>query len=149
MNFLKYYLIFNAIFYLGQIIIALVGYVLDINIGTGASMGAIVAGGIVAGRSFCIDHGRLPSSGEKWRLVIGSFLINVAVSVALTAAALVFVPTARLLAAEIVESVGLVPLGLIVVVVTAVYIGVMYFSFGFLLSKVMAKSLGDCERARE
>jgi len=140
-SYLKYYLIFNGVFFLTQILIGLAGYLLEFDFGTGASIGAVMAGCIIAGRSFCIDHGRLPATNEKWRLAIGSLLVNLAISLAVVAAALAFSQSARLLAAEIIEGVGLIPLGLILIVVTALYLGVMYFSFGFLLSKVMAKSL--------
>ena len=139
MSYLKYYLIFNGVFFLTQILIAFVGALLAFDVGTGASIGAAMAGCIIAGRSFCIDHGRLPETNEKWRLAIGSLLVNLAISLALVAVVLAFSQSARVFAAEIIESVGLVPMALILIVVTAVYLGVMYFSFGFLLSKVMAK----------
>ena len=141
MSYFKYYLIFNGVFFLTQILIALLGIILNFDFGTGASIGAVMAGCLIAGRSFCVDHERLPETNEKWRLAIGSLLVNMAISLALVAAALAFSQSARLLAAEIIEGVGIVPLGLILIVVTALYVGVMYFSYGFLLSKVMAKRL--------
>lgn len=146
MSYLKYYLIFNGVFFLTQILIALVGILLQFDIGTGASIGAAMAGCLIAGRSFCIDHGRLPATNEKWHLAIGSLLVNMAISLAFVAAALAFLQSARILAAEIIEGVGLIPMGLILIVVTAVYLGVMYFSYGFLLSKVMAKRLQGADR---
>ena len=56
-----------------------------------------MAGCIIAGRSFCIDHGRLPATNEKWRLVLGSLLYNLAISLAFVAAALAFSQSARVL----------------------------------------------------
>ena len=141
MSYLKYYLIFNGVFFLTQILIAIVGALLSFDFGTGASIGAVMAGCLIAGRVYCGDHMRLPETNEKWRLTIGSLLVNMAISAALLAVVLAFSQTARLLAAEIIQSVGLVAIGVIMIVVTALYVGVMYFSYGFLLSKIMAKRL--------
>ena len=106
MKFLKYFLIFNAVFYLLQISVAVIEFLLDFRIGIGASIGALFASGILAGKSFVSDHGHLPTTGEKWRLVLGSFFTNVLVSLTLSAAVLVFLTDARVLVAQVVEEWG-------------------------------------------
>lgn len=139
MNFFKYYLFFNAVFYLAQIVIAVVEYFLDFRVGTGGSMGALIAAAIIAGKSFHSDHGRLPSKSEKWRLVIGSFLTNVSISLTLSAIALFFLAEARLLATQVVEGLGVTTLAIVMAGICLLYIVVLYFTYGFLLRKIVNK----------
>ncbi len=100
-------------------------------------MGAVVAGAIIAGRAFVLNHQRLPSSAEKWRLVFGSLAISLGVSVVLSALFLAFVPDAADLITSIISQISIAGFAAIMVVVILVHIAAMYFGFGFLLTRIM------------
>lgn len=137
MKLLKYFVLFNGVYYFCQLAIIGIGIVFYIDIPSGASVAAIIAGALMAGRSFVLDHKRLPNSGEKWRLVLGSFAICVALSIVVLGAFVAVLPGFTDAFRALFEELGAPLLVLAVVVTALIYVAVMYFCYGFLLSRIM------------
>lgn len=134
---LKYFLIFNAVYFLAQIVISIVGAIVGIDTGSLSSVGAIMAGAIVSGRSFVLNHQRLPNTAEKWRLVLGSLAVSLGISVLFLLVLLAVMPELGEMIGALIAELGIALFAVIFGVVLLVHIAAMYFSFGFLLSKVM------------
>ena len=134
---LKYFLIFNAVYFLAQIVITIIGVIIGVETGSGASIGAILAGAIVSGRSFVLNHQRLPNTAEKWRLVLGSLAVSLGISVLFLLVLLAVMPDLGELITAMIAELSIVLFAVIFGVVLLVHIAAMYFSFGFLLSRVM------------
>lgn len=142
MKFLKYFLIFTAVYYVSHIAIQVVFELIGMD-GSGGSIVAVLAGGVTAGRSFVADHDRLPTKRERWRLTLGSLACCVAISIVLTAIVVALVPDFREVIDQLVARLSVIGLAIVIGVVVLVYLGATYFAFGYLLSRTMRDRLSE------
>ncbi|MFI8773115.1 ABZJ_00895 family protein [Gordonia sp. NPDC062954] len=130
---LNRYLGWFALTYLGAgLVLAFIGTFLDIGSGASAIVPMIAA--MSAGDRFVRDHGRIPTSSEKWALVNASFAIAVVLTAVTILAMVLTAPDAPL---AIVDAVGWVLTVVLLIAGLLVTYGLIWFGYGWLTSRTL------------
>lgn len=119
---------------IAQVLAILVPFVLilfGIDLGSSANIGGAFAAALFAAHTFVKNHGRAPTSDERRRLVWLSFAICWTISMVMVAGfTLVFGQAAIDMFKEILSALPGAVLIVIILVVSAIYLGVFHLAYG-------------------
>lgn len=130
----KYLFIFTGA-NLGLMVIAAVVFaLLDLEGNAGVNMGILIGSAMAAGHYFLKDHQRLPTAAEKRWLVFMSFLASVLVSLLFVLAIVAMQPESVSVMRIMLQENAVVFL-VVMLVVSLVYLLVLWLGYGFMLSR--------------
>lgn len=130
----KYLFIFAGANLCMMVIAALVLTLLDLDGNAGVNMGILIGSAMAAGHYFLKDHQRLPTASEKRWLVFMSFLASVLVSLLFVLAIVVMEPEGVAVMWIMLQENAVIFL-VVMLVVTLVYLLVLWLGYGFMLDK--------------
>ncbi|WP_297812863.1 ABZJ_00895 family protein [uncultured Methylophaga sp.] len=129
----KYILRFGLVNLALLIVLSIVSALLEIESGSGVTIGALMGAAIFAVAKFIQDNKRVPTSSEKTKLVWFSYLTSWLVSL-LIVSIFVTLTSEHYQVINFMKSNPLILIG-ILAFLTVFYVGVLYLSYGYLARK--------------
>ncbi len=132
MTVLPSVLVFTLVFFGVTIILGIVEAAGILELPKAANFIALVFSGMFAGKGFVNRNERPPSRSEAWRFALGAYALSTGVSVALFVFLAAKSPALWPEVQRLITQLGASSVVIVFLMVSALYLALMYFSFGTL-----------------